>query len=207
MSKPKPQGPNITTKRIKELMEEQRYTQARFAEALGVAPQTIHRWVNGKTNICQDSLEKIADTLNTTVHYLRGLPGAYRTKDELERAKDLHYELLEAGYYDNKEKKYVTDDNEADQQIKYDRQRRVTRDSFFLRELGYSYFESPDLGDFSGVFCTLKDQNGQEYEFTFEEFQQLLSQIKEKVDYACFKKRNTVRNCGGMKSIDPLERR
>lgn len=180
-------------------MEEQRYTQARLAEALDVAPQTIHRWVNGKTNICQDSLEKIADTLNTTVHYLRGLPGAYRTKDELNRAESLHNEFIEAGYF--------PDDEDEIQQRKDERQRCIVRNRFFLRELGYSYCESPDLGDFSGVFCALKTPKGEEYDFTFEEFQQLLSEIKEKVDYTCFKKRNTVRDCGGMKPIDPLERR
>ena len=198
MSKPKPQGPNITTQRIKELMEEQRITQDNLAEKVGVASQTIHRWVNGKSNINSDKLERVAEALHTTQDYLLGIRGAFKNRSDQERADAEYYALFG-------DEIYSTGDDPSFDEIK---QRRTIRSRFFLYDLGYSYSDFSD-GEamFGGRFCTLKDLQGEEYDFTFEEFQQLLSQIKEKVDYACFKKRNTVRDCGGMKPIDPLERR
>lgn len=202
MSKPKPQGPSITTQRIKELMEEQGYTQESLAEILHVSSQTVHRWVNGKSNIGRN-LDNVATALNTTTGYLLGHRYAFKNRSEEEE----YYTEWQAEFEDDNLPVEVLREWHKEESEK-NKQRRAIRNRFFSFDLGYSYKDFDDgLADFDGRFCTLKDQHGQEYEFTFEEFQQLLSQIKEKVDYACFKKRNTVRNCGGMKPIDPLERR
>ena len=205
MSKPKPQGPSITTRRIKDLMEEQQVTQVMLAEKMEVAPITIHRWVKGESNINSDKLKRMAEVLHTTQDYLLGVRGAFKNRSDQERADAEYYALFGDEIYSTGDEIYSTGDDPSFEEIK---QRRTIRSRFFLYDLGYSYSDFSD-GEamFGGRFCTLKDQQGEEYDFTFEEFQQLLSQIKEKVDYACFKKRNTVRDCGGMKPIDPLERR
>lgn len=200
MSKPKPQGPSITTQRMKELMEEQGHTQESLAEILHVSSQTVHRWVNGKSNIGKN-LDNVAEALNTTTEYLLGVRYAFKNRSDEEKYRAMSYA------YDDDIPDEALIENEKELAEK-DKQRRTIRNRFFAFDLGYVYNDYSDVAAAIGDrFCTLTDQQGEEYDFTFEEFQQLLSQIKEKVDYACFKKRNTVRDCGGMKPIDPLERR
>lgn len=191
-------NPNIKIERIKELMKEQDINNIDLASKVGVTDVTISRWLNYNNDPSPDNLKRIADALNTTTEYLNGYPGAYKSKADKDQA-DNDFFLMFGD-------ELAFDDPEEESRIKNQRRRRIVRNGFFLREIGYSYRENPGK-DFGPPFCTLQDQHGQEYEFTYEEFHQLLSQIKDAVDYACFKKQKTVRDCGGMKPIDPLERR
>ena len=194
MAKPKAHGPNITTQRISELMKEQRITQIALSDSLNKSPQTICRWVNGKVNISATDLERVAVALNTTTDYLRGIPGGHKSRADKEAA-EADYQVM-----------FGDELCAEDPTIGEEKQRRTIRNRFFSTDIGYSYHEAPSgLSDFGGTFCTLKDQSGHEYSFSFEEFQQLMTQIKDMVDFACFKNRNVVRDCGGIRP-EPQER-
>lgn len=196
--KQKPVTPNIRIERIKKLMEEQDVNNLDLASKVGVTDVTISRWLNYYNEPTPENLKRIADALNTTTDYLNGYPGAYKSKADKEQ-EDNEYFLVFG-------EELAFDDPEEESRIKNQRRRRIVRNGFFLREIGYSYRENPGK-DFGPPFCTLQDQHGKEYDFSYEEFEQLMLQIKDAVDFACFKKQKTVRDCGGMQSIDPLERR
>lgn len=204
MAKPKPEGKNITTERIAELMREQGLKQVDLALAIGVRPLTVGRWLRGENTISPFNLERVADALNTTVHYLRGLPGAYKSKDDLMRA-ELQAEALFSELDDGAPCIECADGQTIEQRQKEDAQRRTVRNGFFLNEMGYAYRERSDT-EFSGVFCTLKDAQGQEYAFSEEEFQRFMAQIKEFVDFACFKNRSTAHETSSGISSDRMDK-
>ena len=146
-------------------------------------------------NISAADLERVAVALNTTTDYLRGIPGGHKSRADKEAA-DADYQIM-----------FGDELCAEDPTIGEEKQRRTIRNRFFTADLGYSYHEAPSgLSDFGGTFCTLKDQSGQEYSFSFDEFQQLMTQIKDMVDFACFTNRNVVRDCGGIRP-EPQERR
>ena len=58
--------------RIKELRQERKITQSVLANYLGVAQNTLSYWEQGKYDIDNESLNKIADYFNVSVDYLLG---------------------------------------------------------------------------------------------------------------------------------------
>lgn len=211
MAKPKPTGQNITTERIAELMREQGLKQVDLADAVGVRPLAVGRWLRGENAISPFNLERVANALNTTVRYLRGLPGAYKSKDDLKRAElqaeALFSELDDGAPCFEGADGQTKEEVEAiiEQRQKEDAQRRTVRNGFFLNEMGYAYRERSDT-EFSGVFCALKDAQGQEYDFSEEEFQRFMAQIKEFVDFACFKNRSTAHETSSGISSDRMDK-
>lgn len=195
---PKSDSPNIRIERIKELMKEQNISNIVLAKNVGVDKTAVSRWLNYKNDPTPDNLKRIADALNTTTDYLNGYRGAYKSKTAQERA-DKEYALMFGEELD-------VFDSDEESRTRNRKRRRTIRNGFFLREIGYSYRENPS-NEFGDPFCTLKDQQGQEYDFSYEEFRQLLAQIKDNVDYACFKKRHTIRDCDCVNPNDPIERR
>ena len=171
-------------------MTEQGVKNTHLAAEIGVDKVTVSRWLNYHSNPSAENIQRIAEALNTTVGYLNGLRGAYKTKADQEAA--------DADFVSMFGEELLADDPDEEARIKNRRQRRTVRNGFFLREAGYSYRENPAM-DCSPIFCTLKDSQGSEYDFTHEEFQQLMTQIKDMVDFACFKNRNVVRDCGGIR--------
>lgn len=62
--------------RIKELRQERKITQSVLANYLGVAQNTLSYWEQGKYDIDNESLNKIADYFNVSVDYLLGRSNA-----------------------------------------------------------------------------------------------------------------------------------
>lgn len=62
--------------RIKELRQERKITQSVLANYLGVAQNTLSYWEQGKYDIDNESLKKIADYFNVSVDYLLGRSNA-----------------------------------------------------------------------------------------------------------------------------------
>ena len=56
--------------RIRELRQQYKITQNILAKKLGVAQNTLSYWENGKYDIDNESLQKIADIFNCTIDYL-----------------------------------------------------------------------------------------------------------------------------------------
>lgn len=56
--------------RIRELREQREIKQATLAKFLGVAPNTLSYWEQGKINIDNDSLIKVADFFDCSIDYL-----------------------------------------------------------------------------------------------------------------------------------------
>lgn len=59
-----------TIERIKEWLSQNKITQEKFAEEIGVDPRTINRWFNG-SQIRRSNLEKIADVMECDVEFLQ----------------------------------------------------------------------------------------------------------------------------------------
>lgn len=56
--------------RIKEIRQKRGITQAELAKQIGVAQNTLSYWENGKYDVDNDSLKKIADYFQVTTDYL-----------------------------------------------------------------------------------------------------------------------------------------
>jgi len=56
--------------RIKEIRQKRRITQAELAKQIGVAQNTLSYWENGKYDVDNDSLKKIADYFQVSTDYL-----------------------------------------------------------------------------------------------------------------------------------------
>lgn len=56
--------------RIFDLVQEQNMEQKKFALLIGVSPQKVSEWKNGKAKSYTKYIQKIAEVLNTTVQYL-----------------------------------------------------------------------------------------------------------------------------------------
>lgn len=176
MAKPKAYGPGITTQRIAECMRQQKLTQAALAESMNKSSQTICRWVNGKVNISSADLEKLATILDTTLDYLQGTSNTRSRVDQERQDKEFWDEF--GNEFDGE-----------DQWINECRRKRRILNCFFKEVCGYSYSEDTSAAvDFGGKPPhKLTDQNGNIFEFSESEFQQLILQIKDSVDFACFK--------------------
>lgn len=84
----------IFVRRVKELMEEQRYSQAKLCEVCSISPVVFSRYMNERLPRT-DILANIANTLHTTSDYLLGNDSAYgydqlrillaNSKDDLSR--------------------------------------------------------------------------------------------------------------------------
>lgn len=66
--------------RIRELREQREIKQATLAKFLGVAPNTLSYWEQGKINIDNDSLIKIADFFDCSIDYLLYRDNIYHKK-------------------------------------------------------------------------------------------------------------------------------
>ena len=62
----------MLARRLKELRFQNELTQAQFAQALGVAQQTVGGWEKSNSSPNYDLLNKIADYFNVTTDYLLG---------------------------------------------------------------------------------------------------------------------------------------
>lgn len=56
--------------RIRELRQQYKITQSVLAKKIGVAQNTLSYWENGKYDIDNESLQKLADVFNCTIDYL-----------------------------------------------------------------------------------------------------------------------------------------
>lgn len=62
-----------TSKRIKELRTEHKYTMETLAEKIGVSKSTIAKWENGYVdNMRQDNIVKLAEVFNVPATYILG---------------------------------------------------------------------------------------------------------------------------------------
>lgn len=204
---PKPAAPNITIERIKQLMDETGLKNIDLAKETGVDKVTVSRWLNYACNPSSNNLERIADALCTTIEYLHGFCGAYKWKAEKDAAERLCQELYEADYLFTDETGKAVDIYDVDEEnrIKEQQRRQRIRQAFFSNEFGYSYQEDGLKEEYTNVFCTLKDESGNEYCFDREAFEKLVSRIKDVVDLTCYRKRNEGHDCGGIKPA-PFEK-
>lgn len=63
----------ITSKRIKELRLENRYTMEKLSELIGVSKSTIAKWENGYVdNMRQDNILKLAQVFGVSPTYIMG---------------------------------------------------------------------------------------------------------------------------------------
>ena len=60
--------------RIKQCRKNRGLTQTKLSELLKISPMTVRRWEWGERKPDIDIMPKLADTLNTSVEYLMGLP-------------------------------------------------------------------------------------------------------------------------------------
>lgn len=66
--------PGTIRDRLPELMRERKITQIRLAQFLGVTPETLSRFVNGKTDkISPDALVRMARLLDVSTDFLLGV--------------------------------------------------------------------------------------------------------------------------------------
>lgn len=179
MAKPKAYGPGITTQRLSECMKEKRITQVALADTLGKAPQTICRWVNGKTNIGAADLERLAEILDTTTDYLRGHSNIKN------RAAQLQFDEQEAAFM----AEFVHEWAGLDEWAKERRRLHRTLNCFFKAVCGYTYAEESSAAvDFGGTAPHIfKAQDGKEFRVSEKDFQTMLQRIREAVDFACLK--------------------
>jgi len=52
---------------LKNFLRERRLTQAEFAQKLGIYPQVVTLWMNGKRNISMRSIRKIEEVFQTKI--------------------------------------------------------------------------------------------------------------------------------------------
>ena len=62
--------------RIRELMEARGILSVQFADAMGVSPSAVNKWVYGKAYPSADKLPKLAELLGCTIDELYRAPGA-----------------------------------------------------------------------------------------------------------------------------------
>ena len=67
----------IISKRIRELMKEEKLTQVALGEKIGIKQNTISAWLLGKKEPCIRSLWLLADYFDTDVDYLIGRKDSY----------------------------------------------------------------------------------------------------------------------------------
>lgn len=73
-----------TSKRIKELRIEHKYTMEVLAEKIGVSKSTIAKWENGYVdNMRQDNIVKLAEVFDVPATYILG----YIDNEEAQREK------------------------------------------------------------------------------------------------------------------------
>ena len=59
-----------TINRIEERLRAKKMTQKQFAEELGVSEVTVSRWLGGERNPTMETMERMAEVLETTPAYL-----------------------------------------------------------------------------------------------------------------------------------------
>ncbi|MFR5833933.1 MAG: helix-turn-helix domain-containing protein [Acutalibacteraceae bacterium] len=60
------------TERIKNLMNEERISQAELARSVGISQSAVCNWLNGKKEPSIDSLWRLADFFDVSVDYIIG---------------------------------------------------------------------------------------------------------------------------------------
>lgn len=60
------------TERIKDLMNEERISQAELARSVGISQSAVCNWMNGKKEPSIDSLWRLADFFDVSVDYIIG---------------------------------------------------------------------------------------------------------------------------------------
>lgn len=60
------------TERIKDLMNEERISQAELARSVGISQSAVCNWLNGKKEPSIDSLWRLADFFDVSVDYIIG---------------------------------------------------------------------------------------------------------------------------------------
>lgn len=58
--------------RIKDLMNEERISQAELARSVGISQSAVCNWLNGKNEPSIDSLWRLADFFDVSVDYIIG---------------------------------------------------------------------------------------------------------------------------------------
>lgn len=58
--------------RIKDLMNEERISQAELARSVGISQSAVCNWLNGKKEPSIDSLWRLADFFDVSVDYIIG---------------------------------------------------------------------------------------------------------------------------------------
>lgn len=58
--------------RIKDLMSEERISQAELARSVGISQSAVCNWLNGKKEPSIDSLWRLADFFDVSVDYIIG---------------------------------------------------------------------------------------------------------------------------------------
>lgn len=58
--------------RIKDLMNEERISQAELARSVGISQSAVCNWMNGKKEPSIDSLWRLADFFDVSVDYIIG---------------------------------------------------------------------------------------------------------------------------------------
>lgn len=58
--------------RIKDLMNEERISQAELARSVGISQSAVCNWLNGKMEPSIDSLWRLADFFDVSVDYIIG---------------------------------------------------------------------------------------------------------------------------------------
>lgn len=79
------------SERIKTLRIQERYSQSKLGEIVGVKPNTVWRWENNKAKPDSETIVKIAHALNTSVAFLLGetdtsIPPTEYTKETISEA-------------------------------------------------------------------------------------------------------------------------
>lgn len=118
--------------RLKDLRLRKGLTQEEVAKTLGVTPEAIGMYENGRREPRGDLLSKLAFLLETTTDYLLGrtddpMPPAGRKASE-EPVNPLQKRLIELGVYLRTNKDLTEEDiKEIEDFIEYRRQKRLSR--------------------------------------------------------------------------------
>ena len=90
--------PKIVSKKLRELMKENNYTQERLAEALGegIARKTVGLWCIGRNSPNEYNCRKIAKLFDVDFNWLIGKTQSSNTIDTSNLAKEVNFiEVLE----------------------------------------------------------------------------------------------------------------